>query len=109
MDQPDHMIDMVIILSVNFCPCKIRYQVNNLWDQRKGTKEGLWTLKFIWLKKKNFIVFFYSYKNLRVERPSLVPFLWSHKFLTWCLILHGQIFTDKIITISIIHCKEFLS
>ena len=38
MEQPDHMIDMVIILSVNFCTCKIRYQVKNLWDQRKGTK-----------------------------------------------------------------------
>ena len=25
MYQPDHMIDMVIYISVNFCPCKIRY------------------------------------------------------------------------------------
>ena len=27
MDQPDHIIDMVIILSLNFFSCKIRYQV----------------------------------------------------------------------------------
>ena len=25
MEQPDHMIYIVIIFSVNFCPCKIRY------------------------------------------------------------------------------------
>ena len=30
MDQPDHMIDMVIFLSVKFYPCKIKYQVKNL-------------------------------------------------------------------------------
>ena len=47
MDQPDHMIDMVILLSVNFCPCKIRYQVKNLWDQRKAIKVGLLTLEFL--------------------------------------------------------------
>ena len=37
----------VVMLSVNFCPYKMRYQVNNLSDQRKGTKEGLSTLKFV--------------------------------------------------------------
>ena len=47
MEQPDHMIDMVIIMSGNFCPCKERYQVKNLWDQGKGIKEGLSTLKFL--------------------------------------------------------------
>ena len=41
MEQTDHMIDMVIILSVKFCQCKIIYQVKNLSDQRIGTKEGL--------------------------------------------------------------------
>ena len=25
LKQPDHMIDIVIILPVNFCPCEIRY------------------------------------------------------------------------------------
>ena len=49
MDQPDHMIDMVISLSVHFCPCKIRYQVKSLRDQRKDTNEGLSTLKFLLL------------------------------------------------------------
>ena len=29
MEQPDHMIDMLIILSVNFCLCRIIYQVKN--------------------------------------------------------------------------------
>ena len=48
MDQPDHMIDMVIFSTENFCPCKIRYQVKNLWDQRKATKISLVTLKFVW-------------------------------------------------------------
>ena len=33
VEQPEHMIDMVIILSVNFCPCKIKYQVKNLCAQ----------------------------------------------------------------------------
>ena len=46
MEQPDNIIDKVIILSVNFCSCIIRYKVKNLWDQRKGTKEGLSTLRF---------------------------------------------------------------
>ena len=30
MEQPDHMIDIVIIFYVNFYPYKIRYQVKNL-------------------------------------------------------------------------------
>ena len=30
MEQPNHMIDMVIYLYVNFYPCKIRHQVKNL-------------------------------------------------------------------------------
>ena len=41
MEKLDHMIDIMIILSVNFCPCKMRYQVKNLWDQRKDNKKGL--------------------------------------------------------------------
>ena len=53
------MIDMVIILSVNFFPCKITYQFENLCYQRKGTKEGLSTLKFIKLKKRNFEICFF--------------------------------------------------
>ena len=40
MDQSDHMVNMIIFLSVNFLQGKIRYQVKNLWDQRKTTKEG---------------------------------------------------------------------
>ena len=47
MDQPNHMIDMVIILSVKFCACKIRYRVKNLRNQIKGTEEGLSTLEFL--------------------------------------------------------------
>ena len=47
MDQPDLMINMVIFLSVNFCPCKIRFQVKHFLDQRKGTKEGLSALRFL--------------------------------------------------------------
>ena len=47
MKQPDHMVDLVIILSVNFCPCKIKYQIKNLWGQRKCTKEGRSTLEFL--------------------------------------------------------------
>ena len=50
MVQPDHMIDMAIILSINFCPYKIRYWVKNLSDQRKGTKEGVSTVRFFKLK-----------------------------------------------------------
>ena len=60
MEQPDHMIDIVIIFSVNFCPCKIRYQVKNLWDQWKGTKKGPSILKIYNLKKK---IFFQSKKS----------------------------------------------
>ena len=41
------MIDMVIILSLNFCSWKIRYQVKNLWDQKKGTKESLQLSDFL--------------------------------------------------------------
>ena len=59
MEQPNHMIDMVIILSVNFCLFKIRDQVKNLWDQSKVTKEGLLTLKFFKLKKKNFFEIYF--------------------------------------------------
>ena len=47
MEQPDHMMDMVVTLSLNFCPCKVWYRSKNLWDQRKGTKEGLLTLEFL--------------------------------------------------------------
>ena len=54
MDQPDHMIDMGILLSVNFCPCKIRYQNKMLRDQRKASKGGVSTLRFLKLKKISF-------------------------------------------------------
>ena len=47
MDQPDDMIDKVIILSVNFCLFKITYQVTNFLGQIKGTK-----VKNILTKKK---------------------------------------------------------
>ena len=50
MDRPDYMIDHGNFLSVNFCLCKIRYQVKNLWDQSKGAKEDLSTLTFFELK-----------------------------------------------------------
>ena len=53
-DQPDHMIDIVIFFSVNFRPCKIRHQVENICGQRKGTKEDLSTLRFFKLKRKVF-------------------------------------------------------
>ena len=32
---------------------------------------------------------FCNYKNLRVDRSSVVPYFWSHKFLSRYLILHG--------------------
>ena len=41
MEHPDDIIDMVIILTVNVCPCKRRYKLWNWWDQRKGIREGL--------------------------------------------------------------------
>ena len=102
-EQPDHMIDMVIFLSVNFFPCKIKYQVENLWDQRKykgrSVKSWIFIITKKYISKKTF---FLNLKNLRVGRPSLVPFLWSQEFSTWYLILHRQKITYKIITISII-------
>ena len=93
MDQSDHMIDRVIFFSVNSCQCKIWYQVKNLWD----------FFNFYNYKKcvseKTFI---FNLKNLRVHRPFIMPFLWYQNLLTWYFILHGQKFTDKKITISII-------
>ena len=42
---------------------------------------------------KNFC--FLNLKNLRVDRPFSMAFLWSHKMLTLYLILHEQKFTEK--------------
>ena len=50
------MIEMVIILFLNFRLCKIRYRAENLFDQKKGTKESLCTLRFFKLGKKNFFL-----------------------------------------------------
>ena len=44
----------------------------------------------------------FNLKNLKVDRPSSMAFQWSHKILTWYLILQGQKFTEKKSTISII-------
>ena len=46
VDQPDHMIDIVIFLPVKYCLCKIWYQVKHLRDHRKSTKDGLSTHEF---------------------------------------------------------------
>ena len=59
MEQLDHMIDMMIILSINFCPCKIRYQVKILWDQRKAIKKGLSAFWFFKLKKEIFLEYIF--------------------------------------------------
>ena len=60
VEQRDLTIDMLIFLSVNFCPCKIRYQVQILWNHRKATKEGLSTFRFFKLNKKNIWNIFFS-------------------------------------------------
>ena len=72
------MIDMVIFLSVKFCPCKIRYKGKILWDQRKATKEGLLTLRFFGLKKFFWkYIFFIIIKMQDLTDLLTVPFLWS--------------------------------
>ena len=70
MEHLDHMIDMVIFLSVNFCTCKLRYQVEILWNEKK-TEEDLLTLRFFKLKKN-------SLKCI---------FLWLRKFKSWQTLL----------------------
>ena len=74
----------------------------NLWDQRKSTKEaGLSSIRVFKLKKKIIFcnIFIYNYKYSKVVRPVFSAFSLILKFLTWYLIFHGQNFTDKIITI----------
>ena len=55
MDQLEHIIDMIIFLPVNFCLCEIKFQVKNVWDQRKFTKEGLTTLRFFKLNRNKIV------------------------------------------------------
>ena len=72
MDQQDHMINMVSFLSVNFCPWKIWYQVEILWDQRKANKECLSTLRFFELKIK----IYYKYTSfIIIKIQDLQTFL----------------------------------
>ena len=95
MEQPDHMVDIVIILSVNFKSCKISYQVGK-WGPKKGTKKGLSSFRFFKFKKKKILIYFFII--IKIQELT-VAFHWSHKSFTWYLILHGHEFTDKKITL----------
>ena len=88
-----------------FFVCKLFSIQNKISSQnfvrsKKVTKKDLSTLRFF---KFEFFkrIFFYYYKNLRVDRPSLVPFLLSHKFL-----LDNLFYMDKSLPITYDHFPE---
>ena len=75
MDQPDHMIDMVIFSPVNLCPCEIRYKIKNFEIKEKAPRKVCQLLYFYNYKKIYLKKSLFNLKNLRVVRPFLVSFL----------------------------------